>query len=95
MIDHPHEGLERRGIRVDERHAPEVEVHRAGDVAVREIFGRTQIDDDRLSLALERGGQVARLREQLRIRISLHAIDRIRFDSRFLTSKNEPKAYIT
>ena len=47
VIDHPHERLQGRGIRVDERDAPQVQVHRAGNVAVREILGRTKVDDQR------------------------------------------------
>ena len=38
VIDHPHERLQGRGIGVDERDAPQVQVHGAGNVAVREIL---------------------------------------------------------
>ena len=48
MFDDPEKRLQRRVIGVDEADAEEIEMHGAGQVAVGEVFGRPQVDDERL-----------------------------------------------
>ena len=44
MLDHPEKGLERRRIGVGEADAEQIEVHSMPGVALREQFGRPQIE---------------------------------------------------
>ena len=59
MIDHPHERAERRRIGIDQRHAPQIEVDGARNVTVREILRRTQVQDQRRPVTLQRLGKIA------------------------------------
>ena len=45
--------LQRRRVGVDEREAPQIEVHGAGDVPGGEILGWPQIDEERLGVPFE------------------------------------------
>ena len=47
VANHPHEGAERRVARVDQAHAPEIEVHRAGNMADGKRLGRPDVDHER------------------------------------------------
>ena len=51
VLDDPEEGPHRRRLGVDQADAVQVEVHRAGDGAAREFFGRPEIDDGRTGQA--------------------------------------------
>ena len=42
--DHPHEGPQRRLARVNQAHAPEVEVHGATNLPTRELLGGASVD---------------------------------------------------
>ena len=57
VVDHPHERAQRRRIGVDQRDAPQVEVHRARDVAGGEILRRSQVEDQRAAVAAELLGE--------------------------------------
>ncbi len=72
VIDDPHEGLERRRIRVDEREAPEIEMDGAGDVSGREVFGRAEVDRQRFRVRPQRLIELGGSREQLRVGIGGH-----------------------
>src|SRR6185503_10232346 len=72
VIDHPHERPERRRIGVDERHAPEIEVHRAGNVAGGEVFRRTEIDQEGFRRLFERRAQGVRRGQQMGIGVVGH-----------------------
>src|SRR5690606_6657493 len=65
VTDHPHERAERRLARVDQAHAPEVEMHRALDLAPRELVRGPRVDEKRRPIALERAGQVVRRDEKI------------------------------
>ena len=52
--DHPHERAQRRLARVDQTHAPEIEMDRGRQMPAREVLGRPQIDDQRLRLLAPR-----------------------------------------
>jgi len=45
MMDHVHEGLERRFTGIDETKPKQIEMNGAWDMLLSKLFGRTYIDD--------------------------------------------------
>jgi len=56
MRDHPHERAQRRIVRIDQAHAPQIEMHRAWKMSGRKGFCRPPVDDERRPVAGDRRG---------------------------------------
>ena len=74
VFDHPHEGVERGRIGIDQAHTPEVQVHGSGHVPLRVRVRRPQVEDQRPRRLRTRDdpGEFARRNQQVRVRVTLH-----------------------
>src|SRR5687767_3909524 len=74
MLDNPHEGFEGGGIGIGEADAEQVEMDRAGNMAVRVGVGRPEVEEQqrRSSAAADQASQFSGRNQQLRIRVTLH-----------------------
>ena len=83
VLDHPHEGLQRRGIGIDQAHAPQVDVDRAGDVPRGIRLGWPQIEQQRRrgARAVEDRRQLVGTHDEVRIRVALHNRESYYFSS--------------
>ena len=71
MFNDPEKGLQWRFIGVDDAQAEEVEMDGAGEMILGEVFGRPQIDQKRLPVALQLTRKVAGRNEKIRVRMHL------------------------
>ncbi len=78
MLDHPHERVERRRIRVGQAQTPQIDMNRPGDVTGDVGIRRAQVEDQRSGVLrpLELDGQLARSNQQLRVDVPFHSRNR-------------------